>query len=179
MAVWLDLTTALAEFRQAPKGRPPGTQSSSWRPGRSFWPEPDEIRRRTRAKESHPPRHPVRKFPRAAFGLPIIFEFKREDVAAGDPWKTTLQGLDHDRLASPLIIRPIACTDGAVGLAAILEAPIQPPGGWLLKDVPNSLTHPPIEAELANTAEANTINPLQNVGGETDVLLAFLKSLSN
>ncbi|MFZ1631825.1 MAG: type III-B CRISPR module RAMP protein Cmr1, partial [Anaerolineae bacterium] len=176
--VWLDLITALAQFRQAPKGRPKGTQATNWRPGRSYWPEPDEIRRRTGThKLGHAPSHPVRKFPRAAFGLPIIFEFKRGDVPP-EPQKTTLQGAKHDRLASPLILRPIACANGqAVGLAAVLEAPIKPPGGWLLKGAPGSPTHPPIEARLTSTSEANAIKPLKDVGGETNVLLAFLKSL--
>ncbi|MFZ1238849.1 MAG: type III-B CRISPR module RAMP protein Cmr1 [Anaerolineae bacterium] len=167
VAVWRQLIGKLRSFRQA-------------RPGfhRSFWPEPDEIRRRTGThKLGHAPSHPVRKFPRAAFGLPIIFEFKRGDVPP-EPQKTTLQGAKHDRLASPLILRPIACANGqAVGLAAVLEAPIKPPGGWLLKDAPGSPTHPPIEARLTSTSDANAIKPLKDVGGETNVLLAFLKSL--
>ena len=69
----------------------------------------------------HVPVHPVQKFPRGKFGLPIIFEFKKDDVRNGDPKKSTLQGSEHDRLASPLILRPIDCSDGAVGLALLLE----------------------------------------------------------
>ena len=166
--VWRRLIGNLRSFRQ----------SRQWF-HRSKRQEPDEIRRRmVKHKVGHAPVHPVRKFPRAVFGLPIIFEFKRPDVPP-EPNKTTLQGATHERLASPLILRPIACAgaESAVGLAVILEAPIKPPGGWLLKDAPVSPGGPPIEVRLANKTEANNIEPLKNVGGETDVLLAFLKSL--
>lgn len=167
IAVWRELVKKLRSFRQSRVGY-----------HRSKWPEPDEIRRRARThKSTHAPVHPVRKFPRAAFGLPIIFEFKREDVPP-EPQRTTLQAANHERLASPLILRPIACAEPqqTVGLATILEAPTTPPGGWLLKDAPIHPTDPPIQARLSKT-EANSIEPLRDVGGETNVLLAFLKSL--
>ncbi len=168
IAVWRNLIGKLREFRQSRVGY-----------HRSKWPEPDEIRRRTGSyKAVHAPVHPVRKFPRAAFGLPIIFEFKRQDVPP-EPRRTTLQGANHERLASPLILRPFACTgpNRAVGLAIILDAEIRPPGGWLLKDAPNKPADPPIDAELKKH-EANAIEPLKKVGGETDVLLAFLQTLN-
>lgn len=148
--------------------------------GRSKWPEPDQIRRLTKQfiHPRHTPHHPVKKFPRGKFGLPIIFEFKQGDVHAGDPERTTLQGKMHDRLASPLILRPIACADGAVGLAAILEwgpvnahdEPYAPPGGLLLK---SDIGDFPVSSSLA-PAEALDIPPLQ---GEPDVLQAFLDFL--
>ena len=119
ITAWEYLFKKLRDFRQA---RPPGQ-----RPGRSLWSEPDKISRLTGTwyNPNHVPRHPVEKFPRAKFGLPIIFKFK--DDGQGDPQPTTLQGARIegnkyiDRLASPLILRPIACSDGALGLAAILE----------------------------------------------------------
>lgn len=77
------------------------------RPGRSFWPEPDQIRRFTQrdAHGKHAPEHAAGNiFPRAAFGLPITFEFKG---SPGDPPKLELhpEG-EGDRMASPLILRP-------------------------------------------------------------------------
>lgn len=150
---------------------------------RTKWPEPDEIRRRTGThKPGHTPVHPVRKFPRAAFGLPIIFEFKNGDVPP-EPYKTTLQGARHERLASPLILRPLACNDvETVGLAALLVTPVRPPGGWLLKDAPTSPAFPPISATLDKDAktgvnEPHDIEPLRNVGDESNVIFAFLKTL--
>lgn len=167
-AAWEYLIRRLKDFRQS---RNPGMAPN--RPGRSKWPEPDEIRRLT--KRSCPkhatPLSTVSKFPRAAFGLPIVFHFKRDDV--GDPDDTMLQGRDHDRLASPLIVRPLACANGqAVGLALILEGTgvTSLPGGLMLKDAPHN---PTVQATLTST-EASSISPL---GGNVDVLQAFLNTL--
>lgn len=83
-------------------------RGSGREPGRSYWPEPDEIRRITReSAEKH--RQPVttaQKFPRAAFGLPVIFHFRSDGPRRGEPRDTTLRGSKSDRLASPLILKP-------------------------------------------------------------------------
>jgi CRISPR-associated protein Cmr1 len=165
---WGNALQDLKDFRQQ---RNPGQQPN--RPGRSRWPEPDEIRARMRrAAPEHGRRIvAVSKFPRAAFGLPIITHFKDR----GDPEDTTLQGAHHDRLASPLILRPVACQQGrAVGLAAVLAAPRTPPGGIVLKGrsdrvsaVQTTLT--PAEAAALTDAHGQPL-----LGGETDVLKAFL-----
>ena len=99
---WKEAVGALKTFRQGPGvGRNPGRGN---RPGRSRWPEPDTIRRRTRRHApAHAPQHPVDGYsPRAAFGLPIAFHFKD----GGDPEDRTLTPAGHDRMASPLILRP-------------------------------------------------------------------------
>jgi len=107
--VWKDAVGALQCFRQgAGIGRNPGHGK---RPGRSRWPEPDTIRRVTnKHARMHAPQHPVDGFyPRAAFGLPIVFHFKdkgdpgTDDRRAPDP---TLEPVGGDRMASPLILRP-------------------------------------------------------------------------
>jgi CRISPR-associated protein Cmr1 len=163
-AAWEYLIRRLKNFRQS---RYPGAAPN--RPGRSKWPEPDAIRRLTGQRD---PRHSkvhsqVDKFPRAAFGLPIVFHFKDQ----GDPDDTVLQGREHNRLASSLILRPLACAGGqAVGLALILEGSSLPPGGLVLKDAPHD---PTVQAELTQQ-EAQTIPPL---GGNTNVLQAFLDTL--
>jgi CRISPR-associated protein Cmr1 len=171
LEVWRDLGNQLQKFRQSRNGRF----------GRSLWPEADEIRRLTGdfINPRHSPRHSARNFPRGKFGLPIIFEFKRDDVTEGDPQKTTLQGSENDRLASPLILRPIVCSDGAVGLAAILEwepknsddEPYTPPGGLVL--IGEAKVYP-VKSELSKT-DAGNIPPLN---GQTDVLQAFLDYLT-
>ncbi len=101
---WKQAVDRLRLFRQGVNiGRnPPSPGSTS--PGRSRWPEPDMIRRHTRRHASgHAPAHPVVDvYPRAAFGLPIIFHFKDP----GEPTDQTLAPVDGDRLASPLILRP-------------------------------------------------------------------------
>lgn len=163
---WKHLFSRLKQFRQA------RFQNSIGKPyGRSTWPEPDAIRNLTgdRAEKHAKRRLAFDKFPRSVFGLPIIFQFKDNDL--GDPGQTSLEGADHDRLASPLILRPLACAGGKyVGLAVILNAPTQPPGGLILKGAPGN---PHVSSGLTPT-EARQINVL---GKNTDVLLAFLDSL--
>ncbi len=93
----------LSDFRQkAEIGRNKGTAPKP--AGRSRWPEPDALRK---IHHTHHPHHePEHKagtiFPRALFGLPIIFHF----VGAKEPPQSQLIPVSGDRLASPLIIRP-------------------------------------------------------------------------
>ena len=99
---WRDAVNMLQRFRQGPDvGRNPGQGN---RPGRSRWPEPDVIRRAAgRHAPMHEPEHRARGlYPRAAFGLPIVFHFKDGE----DPRDQVLNPVGHDRMASPLILRP-------------------------------------------------------------------------
>ena len=118
---WKKAVGCLQKFRQGSgfartEGHP--------RPGRSFWPEPDQMRRFTKkdAFGKHSPVHPAGNvFPRAAFGLPITFDFRG---SPGDPDKTELHPAgETDRMASPLILRPY--WDGVQWRAAALLIP-----GW-------------------------------------------------
>ncbi|NTW00341.1 MAG: type III-B CRISPR module RAMP protein Cmr1 [Oscillochloris sp.] len=135
------------------------------------WPDADSVRRI--AKQSYKGKAAIPAgrniFPRAVFGLPIIFHFK--DNNSGDPDDATLQGVAYDRLASPLILRPLACAGGRyVGLALVLHAPRTPPDGLKLKgyDPPDSLTIKLNDEEAAKILSLN---------GKTDVLRAFLDYL--
>ncbi len=169
--VWRYLINKLKDFRQS---RNSGNQPN--RPGRSHWPEPDAIRRLTKRSA---PRHrtPLSRldvFPRAEFGLPIVFKFK--DDEQGDPRVTTLEGANDEnrRLASPLILRPLACANNqAVGLAMILDTPRTPPGGLRLADASNN---PIVSSDLTQLSddELDSITPLD---GSDDVLAAFLNFL--
>lgn len=95
---------------------------------RSRWPEPDAIRRLTDQRFS---RHAeavthVDVFPRAAFGMPIVFHFK--DDKKGDPADTQLQpevgGTVLGRLTSPLVLRPrLDENDSIEALALVLSHP--------------------------------------------------------
>ena len=109
---WKLAVETLKSFRQGTnvsEGRNPG---GGGRPGRSRWPEPDAIRRLTRNwAPGHKPQL-VDGYPRAAFGLPIVFQFKNANQ--GDPKGPKGKGLTlnpddgdrGDRMASPLIVRP-------------------------------------------------------------------------
>lgn len=126
LKAWKDGLEILHRIRQKPGfGR---VKSSNPRnPGRSLWPEPDEIRRRTgAASPSHKSPHvAVERFPRAAFGMPIVFHFKDKDK--GDPAMKPLhvQPADAERWASPLIIRPIPA-DNRFRTAALVLASDRP-----------------------------------------------------
>lgn len=165
---WYYPLAKLREFRQKRRNNAQGKPY-----GRSYWPEPDEIRwrfpRGFRGRHSQPApanRRRANKFPRAVFGLPILFQFKDNELET-----TTLQGVHHDRLASPLILRPLVCADNTpVSLAIVLSAPEFPPGGLELKNAPYETK---IELDRLTPAEAN-FPPLN---GQTDVIKAFLDTL--
>lgn len=93
--------------------------------GRSRWPEPDAIRRITDNKNPiHPAEHLAGNvFPRAMFGLPIIFHF----VGIDEPRDAEASPERGDRLPSPLIIRPFLSTNKSTPTwkASVLVLPYQ------------------------------------------------------
>lgn len=142
--------------------------------GRSKWPEPDSIRRFTgKHARGHEPKHPVDgKFPRAQFGLPIIFQFKEGDEKMGDPSPATLKPRNSERWASPLILRPIACSDGYIGLAVRLDSSLKDIERGIVLEDKDKRSYP-TEWEI-NEKEAGQIERLR---GKTDVINAFLEYL--
>ena len=178
---WRHLIASLKKFRQSRTGF-----------GRSHWPDPDAIRKLTgqslKSKSHDVPVHnspPIdEKFPRTAFGLPIIFEFHhaQRNPPGGtdsdkDPFKTELKPTNHKRRASRLILRPLKCKDGHyVGLATILQGKIIPDGGLELR---NSPANPVAGAEkldpLLEASQIQAEHPHYN--GDTDILQAFLDQL--
>lgn len=114
MQAWLEALNWLRDFRQGEPARQQPENSVSNRPGRSRWPEADEVRRLSRKwSKKHPPRGERRgapAWPRAGFGLPIPFHFKQDDPRHPEPDDHVLywiddQGNRHERLASPLIVK--------------------------------------------------------------------------
>lgn len=180
---WLKLINSLKDFRQSRSLKGVGGQMRPF--GRSHWPEPDAIRDLTgqslKSKGHDVPVYnpPIHKFPRAAFGLPIVFEFKDDDQSDPDkdPRKTELKGANYERRASRLVLRPLKCTDGRyVGLATILYDNVTiPPGGLALK---NSPKNPGPNAEVLTTTEAAQIKAKHpKYDGSIDILQAFLNQL--
>lgn len=121
LAAWKEAVQRLRDFRQGKEvGRNPSSDIKK-PAGRSRWSEPDEIRRITRThSDRHKPEHPAGDlFARGVFGMPIIFHF----VGGDEPADTTLQPKCKERMASPLIIRPV--WDGKGGFqAAALSLPL-------------------------------------------------------
>ncbi len=164
---WPELAQCYQAFRQS---RPGGER----RPGRSHWPEPDAIRRRAgRYDPKHAPRSQVDKFPRAQFGLPIVFHFKDEPPLKD--WDIQLRpgDEDYDRRASPLILRPLG---EKTSLVAVLEGDRLPPGGVALYVRDQRREQSWLVETSLTPDEAKDIIPLQ---GQTDPLRAFLTFLKN
>ncbi len=178
--VWNALIGNLRAFRQSRSG-------TERNPGRSRWPEPDQIRDKTNqmlARHEKPIHEDLiyndyMLFPRAVFGLPIAFPFhyqqsnqRRPHEEDLDPAKTKLTLTESDRWASPLLLRPLACKDDkAVGLAIILESVIPEDLQLIYEDMGKKVSDCHVEVIL-DDKEAKVIVPLK---GNKDVLDAFLK----
>lgn len=115
-------------------GRNPPPRGSRKPAGRSRWPEPDQIRRLTEAAAPihDQPVVEVERFPRAVFGMPIVFHFhpgsRDEPGSQGDPdmKPLQLQPVGFERFASPLIVRPIPHGKGFRASALALCSDIPP-----------------------------------------------------
>jgi len=127
VSTWLNLITLFRDFRQGKVGRNQPRQGG--RPGRSHFPEPETIRETIRHQGrrggTHPPLEsvPADAFPRAEFGLPIVFHFQRDEVV-----ETVLyprRGKEQlERMASPLVLKPLCLADGTAVPAIIpLDVP--------------------------------------------------------
>lgn len=172
---WESLIEKYKEFRQVRD-----FNSETRRPSRNKWSEPDEIRRiylahNPRARLGHETIRNIDKFPRGDFGLPIVFHFQRDERIEND---FTLNAKNYERLASPLILRPISCEDGAISLALILqttrasEIELMITSGRNIKDKAVSRLDKSEAVELTNRG----LTPLDY---KIDVLQAFLDFFAN
>ncbi len=158
---------AMRKFRQGVGvGRNEGQQPN--RPGRSRWPEADQIRRMTDTYPAqHAPVHPVEAFPRGAFGMPIVFHF----MGAKEPDDAQLvPGNNIGRMASPLILRPVSVGGRWHAMAARLLVPGLPTTEAV---VTLAKANRPARTQLRGD-EAREIRPLAAHGANPDVLAAFL-----
>lgn len=116
---WAEAVALYRDFRQGVGvGRNEGREGN--RPGRSRYPEPDTLRDITR-QYGHQTIHPVRGFPRANLGLPIIFHFQGQ----GEPSDQTLQGkkVGQQRFASPVITKAVRVGGKWLPMLALLDSP--------------------------------------------------------
>lgn len=185
LQVWLEMINKYRGFRQQ---RDKPLDPNKKHPGRSHWPEPDFIRRwlsqEMKKEWKHKPKKRVDKVPRAVFGLPIIFWFKEREGL--EPPETRLEGTNGiDRMASPLIFKPVPVKEGFAGLALVLEEipfpgaePYAPPGGFTLKSKDDNYCLKDVKSQLT-PEEAQKIEPLNaNSHTQTNPLAAFLSLLS-
>jgi len=151
---WMTALEWLKEFRQGTsaqqgeRAREPGTgKAQPQRPSISNWPEADKIRHIKSKKTAHPPRHnATAAWPRAGFGLPIIGQFQkngrngeRYDEPDGFELRWRAGNTEHDRLASPLIVKALPLADGTFVPCALWLNRAHPVGGKVvLRNANNS-----------------------------------------
>ncbi len=181
MTAWNRAINAFRDFRQGAGIGRNGTQ------GRSYWPEPETIRRLTGQRlPKHQPQSgviPNDGFPRAEFGLPILFHFK--DGASDnrtqqkDPRETELypivNGQRCGRMASPLVIKALAAADGtALSLIAVLRTP-SVENVELVSDrqVIHGSTNCHIRHERFATYEGSPLKGRNENGSAIDAFIAF------
>lgn len=179
--VWNELIKFYRNFRQGEGlGRnPKGNQN---RPGRSRYPEPETIRRITGNRSSEHQRiHriPDDSFPRAEFGLPIVFKFQSNQ---DEPPLTVLYPSNgpnnekRERMASPLIIKPLLLADGkAIRLIMRLNVPRLT--GVDLRDGEQSLDLPPNTVIQDKRLALDNLSPLANTssGSALDAFIALAR----
>lgn len=109
LSEWHSLINKYSAFRQARTNKP--------KPGRSFLPEPDAIRRVTGTYSKHQPNHPDDIwFPRATFGLPIVIEFQNGG-GRGDPGGKFHLEPDigtGERFPSPVVLKIVRLATGKI-----------------------------------------------------------------
>ena len=160
--------TKLSEFRQSPGvGRNPGQQSN--RPGRSRWPEPDALRRINNTHHSdHAPEHLAGNvFPRAVFGMPILFPFVGRGEPNGD---NTVSPAEGERLASPLILRAVYAGEDHKGIPQWRPSALALPYQHIL-DMQVTVGRHEYPVWRSDTAEHT--RPISENGGQ-DPMQAFL-----
>ncbi|HEX9640391.1 MAG TPA: type III-B CRISPR module RAMP protein Cmr1 [Candidatus Krumholzibacteria bacterium] len=152
---WTTALDWLKEFRQGTtnhqqlgRAREPGTgKAQPNRPSISNWPEADKIRRIKDKTSAHAPRHnSAAAWPRAAFGLPIIGQFhikgrnnERYDEPGAFELRWRAGNVEHDRLASPLIVKALPLADGTFAPCALWLNRAHPAGGEVvLRNANNS-----------------------------------------
>ena len=85
----------------------------------------------------------------------------------------------HDRLASPLILKPLFCLNGqSVGIALILEGSHVPTEGLVLKESGNRGQEYPVSVQdtQLDQKDLEKLSDLK-LKGETDILQAFMQYL--
>lgn len=187
---WTTALDWLKEFRQGTTGqqgdraREPGTgKVQPHRPSISNWPEADKVRQFFRPRNQqqwwHTPRHnATAAWPRAGFGLPIIGQFQKFDRSGNrkvrvEPDRFELRwragNVEHDRLASPLIVKALPLADGSFAPCALWLNRAHPVNGEVvLRNANNSQA--PFDRLVANGDTAH----FATLANKTSLRQAFL-----
>lgn len=173
---WIAAVTCLSSFRQATEGRAISRIPDRRNPdhtipkfSRSFWPEPDGIRTLIpRPSRRHMPEHPaIGRYPRAAFGMPIITKFHSKDP--DDPPQVEIKPEGYDRAASPVFLTAIPVANRYKAAALLVPAKH-------IYELSISIKSEQSSHRVDNwwdTASAGQIDPISNNNGH-DALSAFI-----
>ena len=186
---WLkDFRQGTIDHQQLGRAREPGTgKAQPSRPSISNWPEADKIRHIKNKTRAHAPRHnATAAWPRAGFGLPIIGQFQTQDRAGqrfdsnkpqnggyDEPGAFELRwragNVEHDRLASPLIVKALPLADGMFAPCALWLNRAHPVNGQVvLRNVNNS------EAPFDRLVAAGDHAQFSALANKTSLRQAFL-----
>ena len=151
MKAWNKALAVYKDFRQGVNvARNPGEQAN--RPGRSRWPEPETIRELAKMRNNRhqpiQPSHPE-AFPRAEFGLPIIFHFKDRYEPGDTTLIPALPGTSEkiERMGSPLIVKPLVLQDGKHAVPCVVCLKTKRPERVYLKDSGHDEVSFPVQSE--------------------------------
>ncbi len=186
---WTTALDWLKDFRQGfggsvgERAREPGPNGSTQRPSISNWPEADKIRRLRTPQQgirwAHTPRHnATAAWPRAALGLPIIGQFQtkgrnneRYDEPSAFELRWRAGNGEHDRLASPLIVKALPLADGTFAPCAL----------WLNRSLPNDaqagLARPKRGRPNEKEVDPKTVAPFDRLVADGDT--ALFSALAN
>jgi len=188
---WTTALDWLKEFRQGHRGdrgdraREPGEgKPQPNRPSISNWPEADKIRHLTGKTKAHPPRHnAVPAWPRAGFGLPIIGRFQNKGRAGeylDEPGAFELRWCsskgEHDRLASPLILKALPLADGTFVPCALWLTRGFPPGASVVLAQERAV-HPQSSAPFDRLVAAGDTPQFSALADKPSLRQAFLEWL--
>lgn len=198
ISAWKDAINRLKKFRQEKDiGRNPPSPNSESPAGQSRWPEADSIRNLSGcylnegSAKHKPDSTETNLFPRAAFGLPIVFHFKDGPKGSDssskknkdpspkknkDPIDHILEPEGHDRMASPLILRPYWDGENWSGIALLLpnwQKALKQPLKFLNQVYQQAPQHWPENSE-SQKKQASSIKPMQNRNAD-DPLSAFMQ----
>ena len=192
VSAWTSALGMLRTFRQGE--RVARDQGRPNRPGRSRWPEADKARRLVGRETAHEPRHnAIPAWPRAAFGLPIVARFQQKNhdqrpYPVSEPtsfdvlWRDAT-GERRDRLASPLILKPLALSNGNFAPIALWLDRAFPEGDVIAKITDRSGRGPILEDTTAAPfdriiadGDSPLFEPLIGHASVRDAFLAWIHS---
>lgn len=172
------LLRLLRDLRQGSLGRKSQSSRDSRRPGRSYWPEADVIRKEARivGGPHGTPITDVSKLPRAMFGMPIITHFKEERGDPQEPPDSTMlpsvHGTTRTRWASPLVLRP-RCIGKNQYVPAALRLRQAEPDTIVLQGIQGARQYSPV----LTPQERRTLRPFENHPDATNVIDLYLQLL--